>query len=99
MKSWNFFWSNFAPRVFSVSLRSCNSRVYRSEIFDHGLTHQVGRKQPLREDEVVELLLVEFRSEGLLSFPAKLQQPRVQIGNLRSRPDASGWAEAALARG
>ncbi len=43
--------------------------VRRNEGFQHGLAHEVGRQQPLSKDEIVELLLVEFRPERCLNLP------------------------------
>jgi hypothetical protein len=51
----------------------------RDEIGEDGLAHEVGREQALREDEIVEFLLVEFLAEGAFRFLAKLQETREAV--------------------
>jgi hypothetical protein len=49
-----------------------------NEILDDGAAHQAWRKQTLRQDEVVEFLLVELRAKGSLGVLAELKQLRLK---------------------
>src|SRR5262249_38792825 len=51
----------------------------RNEILHHRFAHQVWRQQALAKNEVVEFLLVEFRTERGLGVLSELQQFRVPV--------------------
>src|SRR5271166_669091 len=52
----------------------CGCLLCRHKILYHGFAHQVGWQEPLRQDEVVELLLIEPRSQRLLGILAQSDQ-------------------------